>query len=542
MNKNVYEAVVDGLDLKQAVQDSSQRNDLLPPRPDDKVGGELGIRFSEWLRSQMQRGRYEPDAASFVPVPKQGFLTRPAALLTLTDRVVYEALTAALRPRSEKAILSSDIVLWPRGFVAKSRWKEFESSEHGSVDGYVVKADISGFYDSISHDLLAELLIKATGRRDVVAALMDFLGRVMRASKGVPQGLVPSDLLATVYLSSVDAAMVTLGFDYRRHGDDIRIFADDFPSARRALSILESNVRRHSLLLNPSKSQIWKQRSYRRSQSRVDNLVKKAKETLINDKLEVLRGGGDSALARAVSEADLEQIGWDFFYHASIELEEVIEAVSRTMKPDDVEVSKALLDRVVLKRKANATQTDKEIFHVLVTRSLIRLAAAKSDLGINPAKIILDEYPEKAELICTYFSALTEEGQPKVINAIEEALWSNNFRTGWEYGWLMRAAASASKRATERLSVRVKAIAFDEDMEWLARVESAKFLAGRQELDQRLVTRLWQRSDQPYKADVVEAVAMLQDPPAWAVGFLNSAKLDPVYSIVVAHTLPQKSI
>src|SRR5581483_8825572 len=90
------------LDLPRAQAQAAVSNDLLPPREDDRVTGELGKRFVAHLTKVLDEGSYEPDPASFVQVPKPGFTSRPAALLTLTDRVVYEALVDLLRHRLAK--------------------------------------------------------------------------------------------------------------------------------------------------------------------------------------------------------------------------------------------------------------------------------------------------------------------------------------------------------------------------------------------------------------------------------------------------------
>ena len=59
-----------------------------------KVSGELGKRFLERLRREIERARYDPKPAYFIAVPKNGYTTRLAALLTFSDRVIYEAMVA----------------------------------------------------------------------------------------------------------------------------------------------------------------------------------------------------------------------------------------------------------------------------------------------------------------------------------------------------------------------------------------------------------------------------------------------------------------
>ncbi len=90
------------LNLSSAIPNASIPNDLLPSRLEDKVGGELGKEFVAHLERMINEEKYSPVTASFVHVPKPGFATRPAALLTLADRVIYEALVSAVKPAIEK--------------------------------------------------------------------------------------------------------------------------------------------------------------------------------------------------------------------------------------------------------------------------------------------------------------------------------------------------------------------------------------------------------------------------------------------------------
>ena len=198
---NPYQTILDRLDLHAALKNASQSNDLVPPRYEDKVGGELGNRFSEALARDLRSGAYDPHPAPVVAVPKSDLTTRPARVLTLPDRVVYEAIVSLLRPRIDTFLLGNDIVFWPRGDdSAGRRWAAFEKSAIQTDCSYVVRSDISNFYESIDHELLATTIVNATGYRDVADVLQHFLARVMGFGRGLPQGVVSSDTLATVIL------------------------------------------------------------------------------------------------------------------------------------------------------------------------------------------------------------------------------------------------------------------------------------------------------------------------------------------------------
>ena len=44
----------------------AKRNDLLPPRPDDKAGGQVGDRFVNALKHSLTVGEYEPEQSATV--------------------------------------------------------------------------------------------------------------------------------------------------------------------------------------------------------------------------------------------------------------------------------------------------------------------------------------------------------------------------------------------------------------------------------------------------------------------------------------------
>ena len=257
---NVYQRIFSALDIEAAVGDAARRNDLIPPRVEDKVSGELGRRFYERLARDLERGLYDPQPAYFVAVPKNSLITRPAAILSLADRVVYEAIISVLRPRIESFLLGEDVVYWPRGQRSAKRWEDFERAALRSDYDYVVRSDVTAFYESVEHERLADTIVEATGYREVADALVHFLGRIMQSDRGLPQGLGGSDVLATVYLAKVDLGVTRRGVEYMRHGDDIRVAAKTYRDGRLAVGYLEAEVRRLGLVLNGEKTRVLKDR------------------------------------------------------------------------------------------------------------------------------------------------------------------------------------------------------------------------------------------------------------------------------------------
>ena len=54
-----YQRIAERLNIDAAVVAASARNDLLPPRQEDRAGGALGKRFSEYLIRELKTGRYD---------------------------------------------------------------------------------------------------------------------------------------------------------------------------------------------------------------------------------------------------------------------------------------------------------------------------------------------------------------------------------------------------------------------------------------------------------------------------------------------------
>jgi hypothetical protein len=123
-------AAASALDLDEALS-RIERNDLLPPRLEDKVAGQLRKGFVASLAAALKDGSYRPLRADIVMVPKQKFASRTAALLSLEDRFVYAALVAAASRGIGRVLDDPDRVLWPRAEAAPKRWKGFENAPLG---------------------------------------------------------------------------------------------------------------------------------------------------------------------------------------------------------------------------------------------------------------------------------------------------------------------------------------------------------------------------------------------------------------------------
>ena len=432
-----FQSVIDELDLEAAVRSGTTRNDLLPPRYEDSVTGEVGRRFSDGLRNRLERGRYDPTPASFVLVPKPGNTTRPAALLTLPDRVVFDALVQKLRSRIESALLGPEIVMWPRGTQAPKQWADFERAPLTTGKPYIARADITGFYECIDHEILRDALIDMTGRRELVNALIEFLQRVMKDRRGLPQGLEPSDPIATAYLSSIDYEMARTGIDYFRHGDDVRFSADAARKARQAIYEFEQALRKRRLLPNSSKSLVIHSDTYRGALDEGNAIMDETRKALLEARISKLERGDSEEINQLLEQTSNQELVWAVFYHGSVSFDDLVTSLENEIEPDDIEVAVEVFKGAMKQLPGAPNGLPKQSFHHRITLSLARLAAGRNPSALPMLPTLLKGSPEKTEITVQYLLALGDDHAEAVITVIREAM-TGRFVTDWELAWLFR--------------------------------------------------------------------------------------------------------
>jgi hypothetical protein len=223
------------------------------------------------LRDKVAAG-YRPHSAMITDVPKGNGAVRPAALLSLEDRVIYAAAVGAILPSINAGLK------WSQGTVdfsyrlseaprrvewftnAYNSWSAFRKVSVERIDGgaaFSVLTDITGFYENIELPILFSDLRSLGCDNDVIQLLQTFLNRwCVVSNRGLPQGLSPSDVLAKVYLNPVDLAMADMNIDYIRYVDDMRIFCRAVPECKNALMFLTQLLRRRGLNLQSAKTEI----------------------------------------------------------------------------------------------------------------------------------------------------------------------------------------------------------------------------------------------------------------------------------------------
>jgi hypothetical protein len=235
---------------------------LLPETPLPEGAESRRGQIVPWIANQLQAG-FMPSTPFTVGVRKASHGVRPVPILGLPERIVYRALTDRCLEDEPPLDRSSQAYL---AFVGApvydaGRRSKGDDDELGAImrifsspKAYVVKADISSFYQYVDHEILRnELLIRGIDF-DRVAALIEFLNELLGRSFGLPQLHDSSDRLSEVYIEILERHLLRSGFPTWHFNDDLRISCDDYPETLRAIEALEEGARALGLSLNETKT------------------------------------------------------------------------------------------------------------------------------------------------------------------------------------------------------------------------------------------------------------------------------------------------
>jgi len=140
-------------------------------------------------------------------IPKENGKERPLGIPALEDKLVQLACAKLLTAIYEQDFLESSYGYRP-GRSAKHAVQDLTFDlQYGSY-GYIVEADIKGFFDHMDHDWLLKMLSLRIDdraflnliRKWLKAGILETDGTITNPNTGTPQGGIVSPVLANVYL------------------------------------------------------------------------------------------------------------------------------------------------------------------------------------------------------------------------------------------------------------------------------------------------------------------------------------------------------
>nr|WP_290228040.1 reverse transcriptase domain-containing protein [Trichocoleus desertorum] len=323
-----------------------------------------GIR-NELTHINIKEYEGRPFQRILIPKPQGGF--RVAIQLDPIDALLYTALVyeaaqlieQSRAPKESKIACSYRVEIDSSGqlFRKDSGWNDFHErsaslAESGQYS-YVITADISDFYNQISHHRVRNALELSGVLSSRAENFENFLMNLTRGqSRGIPVGPSASILLAEACLNDVDSFLLRKGYTHVRYVDDFRIFCPNLTKAYKALHDLSEYLyTAHRLTLQAGKTEI----------KPLERFV--AHELFDPERLEEqTKANKIDSLLKAFS----------------VEREEVFQVFLRYSNPLDLE-SLSLQDQEISKEEVNkiARENILELFTSCLTENILHLGLAR---------------------------------------------------------------------------------------------------------------------------------------------------------------------
>lgn len=159
------------------------------------------------LEHALKHKRYRANYIKRIFIPKSNGKQRPLGLPTVDDKLVQQGVSQILQS------------IWEADFLPNSYGYRPNKSAHQAVHslslnlqfkgyGYVVEADIKGFFDNLDHDWLMKMLKLRIDDNAMLSLISQWLkarikspeGKFDKPASGTPQGGIISPILANIYL------------------------------------------------------------------------------------------------------------------------------------------------------------------------------------------------------------------------------------------------------------------------------------------------------------------------------------------------------
>lgn len=223
------------------------------------------------LAQKLHSNRYRVNDVKRVYIPKANGKQRPLGLPSLEDKIVQQSVADILQCIWEQDFLTSSYGYRPNKSAQQAVHSLQLNLQYGSY-GYVVEADIKGFFDNMDHEWLMSMLRLRIDDERLLNLINQWLkarvvepeGQFHKPASGTPQGGVISPILANIYLHYA----LDIWFERRvkptlkgkamliRYADDFVVAFQYHDEAQQFYSNLGERLKKFNLEVAPEKTSI----------------------------------------------------------------------------------------------------------------------------------------------------------------------------------------------------------------------------------------------------------------------------------------------
>lgn len=262
----------------------------------NKAPGVDGIRKADYeqslesnlenLSKRLRTLGYRPRPARRVYIPKSNGGRRPLGIPCFEDRIVQDRMSHILQSIWEPEFRDCSYGFRPKRSAHDALRRLAKVITHEPI-GFVVEADIKGFFENVDHDHMIRFLEHRIGDKRFILLLHRFLkagimedGAFTASDRGTPQGGLVSPVLANIYLHYALDWWFEGRFAKSCRGKAFLVrYADDFvvcfqheDDARQFTSELPKRLAMFGLEVEPSKTQMLRFGRFARQNCHRDGL------------------------------------------------------------------------------------------------------------------------------------------------------------------------------------------------------------------------------------------------------------------------------